>query len=127
MNKELHIEKTRYTPSIELREGGIRLEGRSVVNDPQPLYQPVYEWVDDYVKKVPEKTHIDLKFEYINSSSTKWIFEILKIFQKDPRLLDRTRVNWYYEKGDDDMKELGEILRSSLGPSLQLIEVPENT
>ncbi len=127
MNEELRIEKTRYTPYIHLKKGDIRFEGRSVVNDPVPLFQPVYDWIRNYVQNDPDKTRIDLKFEYINSSSTKWIFEILKFFQKDPKLLRETKVNWYYERGDEDMKELGEILRSALGPSLELIEIPEGT
>ena len=125
MTEELQIEKTRYTPHIHLREGDIRFEGRSVLNDPYHLYQPVYKWIKEYVQQKPNDTRIDLKFEYINTSSMKWIFEILRVFLKDPGIKEKLNVNWYYEEGDDDMRELGEILKSFLNTSFQLIETPE--
>jgi hypothetical protein len=125
MTKELQIEKTRYTPYIHLRKGNISFEGRSVLNDPYHLYQPVYEWIREYVKEKPSPTHINLKFEYINTSSMKWVFEILRIFREKPELKDKLSISWYYEEGDDDMRELGEILKSFLNSSFQLIETPE--
>jgi len=125
MTEELQIEKTRYTPLIYLRNGDIRFEGRSVLNDPYHLYQPVYDWIKKYVQENPSTTHIDLKFEYINTSSMKWVFEILRIFLEKPDLKEKLDINWYYEEGDDDMRELGEILKSFLNSSFQLIETPE--
>ncbi len=125
MTEELQIEKTRYTPHIHLREGDICFEGRSVLNDPYHLYQPVYKWIKEYVQQNPSDTRIDLKFEYINTSSMKWVFEILRVFLKDPGIKEKLNVNWYYEEGDDDMRELGEILKSFLNTSFQLIETPE--
>ncbi len=125
MPEELQIEKTRYTPQILLREGDISFEGRSVLNDPYHLYQPVYNWIKEYVQKKPSDTKINLKFEYINTSSMKWVFEILRIFLENPELKEKLYINWYYEEGDDDMKELGEIIKSFLNSSFQLIETPE--
>jgi hypothetical protein len=125
MTEELQIEKTRYTPHILLREGDILFEGRSVLNDPYLLYQPVYDWIKQYVRENPSTTHIDLKFEYINTSSMKWVFEILRIFLEKPDLKDKLIINWYYEEGDEDMRELGEILKSFLNSSFRLIETKE--
>jgi hypothetical protein len=125
MTKELVIEKTRYSPYIHLQEGKIRFEGRSVLSDPYYLYQPVYEWIKEYVHTNNYSTHINLKFEYINTSSMKWIFEILKVFLENPELKEKLSISWYYEEGDDDMRELGEILRSFMNSSFRLIETPE--
>ena len=125
MLQDLQIEKTRYTPFIHLSEGDIRFEGRSVLSDPYDLYQPVYEWIKEYIHNNPPDTLIDLKFEYINTSSMKWVFEILRTFLEEPSLKEKLKINWYYEEDDEDMKELGEILRSFLNSSFHLIEVPE--
>ena len=63
-----------------------------------------------------KKSRIDLGFEYINTSSTKWIFKILKELA-GMKNAENVKVTWYYEQGDEDMCELGFILRS-------LIECP---
>ena len=41
-------------------------------------YRPVFRWITDYAGSHIDKSRIDLGFEYINTSSTKWIFNILK-------------------------------------------------
>jgi hypothetical protein len=125
MKEDLEIEKTRYTPYIRLREGEIFFEGRSVLSDPYLLYQPVYDWIREYVHTKNDPTKIILKFEYINTSSMKWIFEILKLFLENPEMKNQLNITWYFEEGDEDMRELGEILRSFMSSSFQLIETPE--
>jgi len=125
MAKEINIDQTRFSPKVRLRKGRLKMEGRSVLNDPRPFFQPLFSWVDEYIARNPGSTRIDLRFEYINTSSTKWLYEILKTIKQKKAFRDDLQINWYYESGDEDMYELGEILKSLMNASFHLIETPE--
>ncbi|NOY38204.1 MAG: DUF1987 domain-containing protein [Chlorobi bacterium] len=125
MDKEITIDQTRFSPGVRLKKGTLKMEGRSVLNDPKPFFQPLFLWVDKYISGNPGTTRIDLKFEYINTSSTKWVFEMLRAIKQKKHSSDDLEINWYYETGDEDMYELGEILKSLMNSSFRIIETPE--
>jgi len=106
------VEATKRTPAICLEQGRIVFEGRSITENPGDVYRPVYEWISRYVKTCREETQIEFCFEYINTSSTKWIYNIIKEIAKMEEIEKYARILWFYEEGDDDMCELGMILRS---------------
>ena len=86
--------------------------GRSIPENPGEFYRPIYDWINRYVRINGYKTRIELGFEYINTSSTKWIYNIIKQIAGIPDLEKNVKIIWYYDDGDDDMCELGFILRS---------------
>lgn len=116
-------EPTRRTPQIVLEPGRIFIMGRSIPVNPGEFYRPVLEWISSYVRHNREETRIEFGFEYINTSSTKWIYNIIKEIARMKELPDRARIIWYYEQGDDDMSELGFILRSLVECPFFVVEV----
>ncbi len=105
-------EPTRRTPRIVLEPGMIFIVGRSIPVNPGEFYRPVYDWISRYAKVNGNKTRIELGFEYINTSSTKWIYNLIKEIAGMENLSSNARILWYYDQGDDDMCELGFILKS---------------
>lgn len=103
---------TKRTPRIILEPGRILIIGRSIPENPGKFYRPVYDWINHYVSVNGHKTMIELGFEYINTSSTKWIYNIIKQIAGMENLAENVKIVWYYDRGDDDMCELGFILRS---------------
>lgn len=99
--------------------------GRSIPENPGDFYRPVQEWVSKYVQNYAGKTKVEFGFEYINTSSTKWIYIILKELSDIKGLSLNVRVTWYYEEGDEDLCELGFILRSLIECPFTLVEVEE--
>lgn len=97
--------------------------GRSIPENPGDFYRPVHDWIAGYAKENFKETRIVLGFEYINTSSTKWIFAILKQLSDMKDLQKNSRVFWYYEQGDEDMCELGFILRSLIDCPFVVMEV----
>ncbi|MFO7622579.1 MAG: DUF1987 domain-containing protein [Bacteroidales bacterium] len=110
-------EPTRKTPWVVLEPGRIFMMGRSISENPGEFFRPVYKWIQDYAAANPGPTSIHLGFEYINTSSTKWVYSLLRELSVMEDVVENASVNWYYDQGDDDMAELGFILRS-------LIECP---
>jgi hypothetical protein len=121
----LKTEPSKRTPWIVLEPGKIFIMGRSVPENPGDLYRPVLEWITSYNQYNTGETTIELGFEYINSSSTKWIFTILKEVAKMKEKVPVLKIKWYYERGDEDMIELGFILRSLVDCVIVMEEVAE--
>jgi hypothetical protein len=116
-------EPSKRTPWIILEPGRIFIMGRSIPENTSDFYRPVFDWISNYSQDYSEKTKIEFGFEYINTSSTKWIFAILKELSEMKELAINARVIWYYELGDEDMCELGFILRSLVECPFILVEV----
>lgn len=106
-----------------MEPGRIFIMGRSIPENPGDFYRPVHEWVSKYAQNYIEKTKIEFGFEYINTSSTKRIYTILKELSEMKGMAMNARVTWYYEQGDEDMCELGFILRSLVECPFVLVEV----
>ena len=93
--KTLIIEPTKKTPWIVLEPGKIQIIGRSISENPGEFYQPVYEWVTKYTVESLRMTDILLGFEFINTTSMKWVYAILKELGKIPEMPVSAEISWY--------------------------------
>jgi hypothetical protein len=118
-------EISKRTPWIILEPGKLFIMGRSIPENPGDFYRPIESWIIDYSKKYTGDTRITLGFEYINTSSMKWIYTILRELSLMKESAGETRIAWYYEQGDEDMKELGLILKSLVVAPFSMVEVTE--
>ncbi len=126
MTQPDHIKKdpSKRTPWILLEPGRIFIMGRSIPENAGDFYRPLLKWISEYVVEYSGKTVIDFGFEYINTSSTKWIYAMLRELSAMKDVKKNASVKWYYENGDDDMCELGFILRSLINCPFIVVEVP---
>jgi SiaC family regulatory phosphoprotein len=121
----LIIDQTKKTPGIILEPGRILIRGRSISENPGEFYRPVHEWIINYTSENEQMTNVQLGFEFINTTSIKWVYAILKELNRIPDLSEKAKIFWYYETGDDDMLDLGFILRSLVTCPFQIIEVDD--
>jgi hypothetical protein len=120
-----NIEPTKRTPWIVLEPGRIVVMGRSIIDNPSFFYEPGLKWVEDFTKIWSGKTKIFMGFEFINTGSIKWLYILLRKLSEIQGMADRVSITWYYEQGDDDMCELGFILRSLVECPFTFVEVKE--
>ena len=64
-------------------------------------------------------------FEYFNTSSSKSIFEVIKLLKKHKSVGKSVQFNWVYESYDDDMMETGEDYADLLSVNMNMVEVEE--
>jgi hypothetical protein len=121
----LALEPTKKTPWIILEPGRVFILGRSILENPAEFYRPIHDWVEKYVKESCDMTTIQFGFEFINTTSIKWVYAILKELAKIPDMSTRAKISWYYEEGDEDMSDLGFILRSLVNCPFAIIEVED--
>ncbi|NOQ27479.1 MAG: DUF1987 domain-containing protein [Bacteroidales bacterium] len=120
--KDLIIKETEKTPSIALSTNGVlKIEGRSIPEDAASFFRPLLEWAKDFTA---EKIRVDIKLEYFNTSSSKFILEMLRILENNTNNKN-ILVNWFYEEGDLDVLESGQYFESIIGIPFKYIEYEE--
>ena len=70
-------------------------------------YQGVLYWEKDKVASIPAKV-FEFKFDYFNSTSAKFIMDVLMQLDKMAQEGYPIKAKWFYDKRDEDMKESGE-------------------
>ncbi len=109
------IDKTGDCPYINFNEDGIlEIEGRSITEDPFTFWQPLLEWVENYAHKAAPKTLVNIYLEYSNSSSNKYINELLRKLEDSHGKRTDVLVNWKYEEDDESVLQLGKDFESML-------------
>jgi hypothetical protein len=121
----LILEPTKKTPWIVLEPGKVIILGRSILENPPEFYRPIHEWVSKYAEESSSMTVINLGFEFINTTSIKWVYAILKELARIPDMNLRAKISWYYEVGDEDMCDLGFILKSLVNCPFTIVEVED--
>lgn len=116
------IEPSRRSPWISLETGRLFIMGRSIIENPSGFFEPALKWVSEYAREWNGRTRIDLGFEYINTGSTKWLYILLRELSELCRQPECTVIYWHYEQGDDDMRDLGFILKSLVECQFDIIE-----
>lgn len=124
---KLQISQTISTPEIFFSPGEniFFIRGNSSPEDVRKLYYPIIEWIKTFTRdvldgayktfnnKTPVEFHIDLS--YFNSSSAKFLFDILMELKKLPEAGYPLNVNWFYDEEDSDMKEAGSDISLLVG------------
>jgi hypothetical protein len=118
------VKKTFNTPEVELKpsEGFMLLEGRSIPEDPDEFYDIILQKLNDYFRNPQKLTRIDVKLEYINSGSSKYILELLRIIKNYYEKGHDCIINWYYEEDDESILELGQHYRNTLKIPFNLVD-----
>jgi len=112
---ELMIKPSRNTPLVSFQENGaLKIHGRSVPANPIAFFKPLIDWL---ANTRVESVFFEISLEYISSSSSKKLFEMLKVLEGNLHV-KKIVVNWNYEEDDEDMLDEGQILSDSLSRSI---------
>ena len=119
--QKLIIEPGHRTPGIILspEENLFRIYGTSSPEDVRIFYYPVMEWIKRLIDEItndrlkiftdsnPLRFQIDLL--YFNSSSAKFLADILKEMKKLSSIGIPVAIEWYCDEDDIELKEAGKI------------------
>ena len=116
MIDSLILEATEDTPLIDFNTetGVFKISGRALPEDALEFFKPVEEWLQSYVENPLDSTLVEMRVDYFNSASTRYIFNILMTFED---LIDEGKeatIVWYLKEGDDMIQTKGEELASIL-------------
>ena len=108
MDKFIRI-PTKSTPYIHLDAATetFVIAGRSIPLDPEILYRPVLNWLDELASQRPCRVDFCFRLDFFNIASSKRIlFVLYKLveLQKSGFVIS---IRWMTEKYDEDMCEIG--------------------
>lgn len=135
--QKFHIKETASTPEILLSPGDNRffIRGNSSPEDVRALYYPVIDWVKTFVddalegaynmftKENPIYFKIDLS--YFNSSSAKFLFDILSELKRLKPSEIPVVVMWFYDEEDIDIKDAGADIAILVGMEFSYFAKPK--
>ncbi len=110
--QSLFLEQTPKTPQIDLNKitGELILSGRSIPENAAKLYEPVLNWVTDYVAEPKTTTNLRINLEYYNSASSIWLSKILKILSHIDKPDNVLIIHLYMHVDDyDEMDDIDDI------------------
>ena len=131
----LIVEPTDFSPKVVLdsAKSVFEISGESRPENTSKFYVPILQWLEQYQNvlywekdkfgQIAPKV-FEFKFDYFNSTSAKFILDVL--MQLDKMCQDGyiVHVKWYYDKRDEDMKESGEEFSKLLQKlSMELVEM----
>jgi hypothetical protein len=108
----LFVEQTSKTPQVDLNQynGELILYGRSIPENAAKIYEPIFDWVSQYILNPRPTTNFRINLEYFNTSSSIWLVKILKalIQIKDPDFV--VILHLYIPLEDfEDMEKSGDL------------------
>ncbi len=118
---DLIIRPTDKSMAVDISYGILSFTGRSILTDPKIFFDPINTWVGKYLKNPADETVVNIKLEYIDTSSTQSLYQMLRQLNSVRKKGLVFMVNWYIEEDDPEMKELGELIEQRLGVEFHYI------
>jgi len=119
------IDKTADCPYVSFSEQGLlEIEGRSITEDVFSFWQPLIDWIEQYVKTPASQTKVVIFLEYTNSSSNKYLNKMMKLLDACASNGNSVEILWRYEQDDESILMLGQDLDSLINIPIKLEEVP---
>lgn len=113
------------TPVIKIKSKlkKIEITGRSKMIDPDVFFDNLLKVCENSYHEFKKTLIIDLRLDYLNSSSSKYLYQILAYLQKLAENDGMIQVNWYYEEDDEIILEAGETLQSLFSFDFNLVKM----
>jgi len=116
--KYINIPASEKSPKVvfEPKKHFFEMEGNSRPENVRDFFYPIIDTLKEHFDGLIRKANnqdepifnFNFKLEYFNSASAKFISDILVIVKNCNENNVKIKVNWYFEDGDEDMKEVGE-------------------
>lgn len=121
------IKETAKTPSINFdpERGFFEIKGKSIPENSMVFYAPLLDYLEGYTSKPADRTILNVKFEFFNTSSSNRIHAMFKKFEKLYQDDSEVLIRWFCENGDENMLDAGEDFKAILRVPFEIIEVEQ--
>lgn len=127
--ESLYIEKTKSTPEIlfDSSNSKLRIEGQSYPENAFKFYEPIFNWIDSYLKELDQEVILEIYFHmpYINTSSSKCMMMLLEKLEEAYKEGKKVAVRWYYDIENDTALECAEEFKEDLIIPFEISPVEE--
>lgn len=122
----LEIEATSQKPFVNFNSetGKLKISGKSYPSDAVDFFYPLMQWTNKYILQPANKTELICEIEYLNSSSQKQLLDLIYSLKRLHDAGKNFTVVWKYEKDDDDILSVGELVEHELKVPFLFQEIP---
>lgn len=131
----LIIQKTDSTPNVVLdhTKHYIEFSGDSRPENVKSFFEPILTWISEYANYLKTtvsadsqvKLEVNFKLEYFNSSSAKYIIDLIRILNNVG--VENTNVNvvlnWCHDEDDEDMLDTGKEFERVTGIRMNFVSI----
>ena len=107
----LEIIATKSSPEIifNAQTNTLSIVGESYPENTAQFYEPVFEWLDEYLTELSDQqVTFNMELIYFNSSSSKALMDIFDILEEASDDGKNIVLNWIYDEENDAALEYGE-------------------
>jgi hypothetical protein len=107
----LEISASKSSPAIsfDAQTNILAVSGESYPENTAQFYEPVFEWIEEYIEKLEDQQVIvNMELIYFNSSSSKVLMDIFDILEEACDEGKNIVLNWIYDEDNDAALEYGE-------------------
>lgn len=107
VSRDLNIAATPTSFGIEFlfKEGLLRFSGNSYPENAVDFFQPLLNWVVDYLQVPRQQTLVEYRVNYFNTSSSKYLFQIMELINAFHQKGNTVNVVWVSNEENDEMLE----------------------
>ena len=89
----------------------MEIRGYSLPDAAHEFYDEIITWFREYAKEPNAETKVIFDFYYVNSTSSKFINDILKELDGIAGAGKSVMVEWFFDSDDEDIEQLGIVLK----------------
>lgn len=104
-----------YYPIVDFnaQSGICEISGESYMEETYQFYEPVIVWLQNFMAE-KKPIVLNIRLTYFNTSSSRFILEILYTLKKYINSGGMATVNWYYKNDDPDiLTEINDFIEES--------------
>ena len=128
MMEPLIIQAKEATPHIHFdsTKGVFEIKGVSYEEDAHAFYQPLLKWLEAYKNQPLADTVLNVYFKYFNTATSKALYEVFLKLQEVQEHGGDVTIHWYYDTGDDDMRDDIEYFREVTEIQINILELEQS-
>ncbi|MFW5694909.1 MAG: DUF1987 domain-containing protein [Alkalispirochaeta sp.] len=119
----LHIEKSKSTPSVDFdaQTGVLAIGGDSYPEDSHQFFDPLLRWVGEFLSETTTEVTFRVDLTYMNTSSTKYMIDMLDQLEAAHGAGRRITVEWFYDEDNDREIDTIEELKEDFDMPFSLV------
>ncbi|MBI2418902.1 MAG: DUF1987 domain-containing protein [Ignavibacteriales bacterium] len=121
----LLLSKTKNTLGVnfDANNGILELSGSSYPENTTEFFRPLIDWIQKYFLNVTGKLTLNIKIDYLNSSSIKYLSDMIDKLENYHKSGGTVEINWYHKEDDEDIMEMGEEIKEDVSFKFTIISV----
>ena len=123
LEEQFNLPNVDFNPS----SGLLKIIGRSIPENPVKFYQPIFNWLVEFIESNPKDLILFIHLDYLNTHSTECVLMLMKKMQNYYQANNtNVKVVWNFDEDDEDLESLGEDLSSIVKIPFELKHVVED-